>query len=205
MILDDILAHVPDPQILDSFIDLLTLCNIGILHHVLDFNTYSHTSKKPQDELSPEEQQVLYKYDCNAVTLFDRQAAVYTRYLALDIIDWLDTQYTVKGAEGETWTASAIARHYLAMQCSALVTYKERAEAKMLEGATNCTAKMIQRQIEATFPLAEDRMRQVIQVAIRKETESMCFPETIGDNGTKTSTLKIVPKNQGTEKRQGKC
>ncbi|KAF8888923.1 hypothetical protein CPB84DRAFT_1628449, partial [Gymnopilus junonius] len=143
-------AHLPHLQDMQSVTDLLTLCNLGILQHVFDFDTYTHATNSPTDVMTPKQKDELWKYDFNAVPPLHRRAAMHARALALDIIGWFNATYELRGkVNGENITVRpiSIAAQFLGVQCSGLLYYKNVALEKGHEGVANCTLEMLRRQI----------------------------------------------------------
>ncbi|KAF8881525.1 hypothetical protein CPB84DRAFT_1620616, partial [Gymnopilus junonius] len=148
---DEARAHVPYPRDMKSLVDLLTLCNMGIMQHIFDFDTYSYATNQPNDELTAEQKDEHWNYDNNAVPLLNRRAAIHARGLARDIISWLNSNYEIRyveDSEGKPLTGiSRMASLYLARQCTGLLTHKKAAVKAGLHGVANCTVRMLRRQI----------------------------------------------------------
>jgi hypothetical protein len=77
-----------------GLLDLLTLCNMGILFNVLDRRTYGETTATYIDILRKE------KYDYNEISEEDRRKSVYARGLSLELVYWLNSRFIVTDLEG---------------------------------------------------------------------------------------------------------
>ena len=152
--IDEALDHIPDLTSVESLVDLLTLCNLGILHNVIDSESYTHSSCIDTAKISDAEKDQLWNYDFNASIYHHRRAAIHTRALALELIEWVDKNYYIKPlhADGATvdqrgpkLKCGEIARLYLAQQCAALLRYKELAVQKKESGVDNCSTNMLRR------------------------------------------------------------
>lgn len=79
-----------------GLLDVLTLCNIGILFNVLDRRTYPEPDQSYMDSLRMD------KYDYNEISEEDRRRYVYARGLSIELIHWLNSRFIVTGVEGNT-------------------------------------------------------------------------------------------------------
>jgi hypothetical protein len=147
--LDPDVEHLPNPTKMDSLMDLISLCIIGVLINVLDFRTYTHRAAR--EEMSKFEKEQLAKFDCNGLTSSERQACQYVRGLALQMLQWIDDHYCVKDAEAKTVRGFAFNCLFTFVQ--ALRTYIMEAEQQEdISSAPNCTLVSFDNQIESLFP-----------------------------------------------------
>jgi hypothetical protein len=175
--LDPDVEHLPNPAQMDSLMDLISLCIIGVLINVLDFRTYTH--RAAGEEMSEFEKEQLAKFDCNGITSSERQACQYARGLALRMLQWIDDHYCVKDAE--TKTVRGFAFNCLFTFVQALRTYITEAEQQEdISSAPNCTLVSLDNQIESLFP--PDSPQGVINAQVARsllEIESL-LPQTKG-------------------------
>jgi hypothetical protein len=147
--LDPDLEHLPDPTNMESLMDLISLCIIGVSINLLDFRTYTHRAAR--EEMTTLEKEQLSKFDCNGLSSSERQACQYVRGLALLMLQWIDDHYSVKDADGKT--VDGFAFHCLFAFIEALRCYMELAEErKDISSAPNCTLESLEDQIDSLFP-----------------------------------------------------
>ncbi|KAF8972602.1 hypothetical protein BDZ97DRAFT_1612585, partial [Flammula alnicola] len=123
-------AHVPNLETMDGLKELLTICYLGILGNVLDFETYSYPGQEPGAALTPKQEKRHVLHDYNAMSLLNRLACVHARGLALDLLEWVQCNYELRD----------------------LMLYKQLAEKQSIEGAPNCTLEAIGRQLQGILP-----------------------------------------------------
>ncbi|KAF8871649.1 hypothetical protein CPB84DRAFT_1692019 [Gymnopilus junonius] len=192
---DETRAHVPYPKDIKSLVDILTLCNIGIMQHIFDFDTYTYSMNEPNSKLTTQQKDEHWKYDNNAVPLLNRRAAIHARGLSKDIIHWLNANYEIRDKadpQGKLGIGLAnFAAGYLALQCSALFSYKEEAIKNGHEGVSNCTVNMLKRQIAGTFPCINDPFRKAIKEEMKMECFALGLPDDLMDCIAHTVTVDI--------------
>ena len=146
---DPDVEHLPNPAKMDSLMDLISLCIIGVLINVLDFRTYTH--RAAGKEMSEFEKEQLAKFDCNGLSLSERQSCQYVRGLALHMLQWIDNHYRVEDAEANTVRGFAFDCLFTFVQ--ALRTYIIEAEQQEgISSAPNCTPASLDNQIDSLFP-----------------------------------------------------
>ena len=147
--LDPDLEHLPDPGDMNSLMDLISLCIIGVTINLLDFRTYTHRAAR--EEMTDWEKEQLAKFDCNGLSSSERRACQYVRGLALLMLHWIDDHYSVKDADRRT--VDGFAFHCLFAFIDGLKCYMELADAREdISGAPNCTPESLEDQIESLFP-----------------------------------------------------
>jgi hypothetical protein len=147
--LDPDMEHLPNPAKMDSLMDLISLCIIGVLINVLDFRTYTH--RAAGEKMTKFEKEQLSKFDCNGLSSSERQACQYVRGLALRMLEWIDDHYCVKDAEAKI--VRGFAFNSLFTFVEALRNYMREAEQQEgISGAPNCTLISLDAQIESLFP-----------------------------------------------------
>ena len=146
---DPDMEHLPDPANMNSLMDLISLCIIGVLINVLDFRTYTH--RVAGEEMSKFEKEQLARFDCNGLSASERQACQYVRGLALQMLRWIDSHYCVKNAEGEAIPTFALTCLFTFVE--ALRSYMIEAEEREdISSAPNCTLASLDNQIKCLFP-----------------------------------------------------
>jgi hypothetical protein len=125
---------------METFVDLLTLCNFCILCNVLDPRTYnfpdiSYGSTANATHLSQRRQ-----HDYNALTPSQRLHFSYIRGLAINLIHWIHCHYVFKDDEGTHNDFITLARTCLHQLILAILHYKIRAEAEDIRGIPNCSS-----------------------------------------------------------------
>ena len=149
--LDPNVEHLPNPANMDSLMDLILLCIIGVLINVLDFRTYTYCATYAREEMSKFEKEQLSEFDYNGLSLSERQACQYVCGLALRMLQWIDDHYCVKDAEGQI--VHAFTFNCLFTYVEALRTYmKEADEWEDISSTPNCTLVFLNNQIESLFP-----------------------------------------------------
>jgi hypothetical protein len=146
--LDPDVEHLPNPAKMDSLMDLISLCIIGVLINVLDFRTYTH--RTAGKEMTQFEKEQLSKFDCNGLSSSERQACQYVRGLALRMLQWIDDHYCVKDAEAKTVHGFAFNCLYTFVE--AFRAYIKDAEREGVSSAPNCPRTSLNDQITSLFP-----------------------------------------------------
>ena len=147
--LDPDVEHLPNPAKMDSLMDLISLCIIGVLINVLDFRTYTH--RAAGEKMSEFEKEQLSRFDCNGLSLSERQSCQYVRGLALRMLEWIDHHYYVRDANFEI--VPGFAFDCLFTFVGGLKFYMREAERQEgISGAPNCTSVSLAAQIESLFP-----------------------------------------------------
>jgi len=160
--LDPDVEHLPNPAEMDSLMDLISLCIIGVLINVLDFRTYTHLAAGK--EMSQFQKEQLSKFDCNGLSSSERQTCQYVRGLALRMLQWIDDHYCVKDAEAKT--VPGFAFNCLFTFVEALRIYIRDAEQEGVRSAPNCTLASFNDQIKSLFP--PDSLHGVIRIQVAR-------------------------------------
>ena len=136
--LENVALHLPVlNDEMDTFIDILTLCNYCILSNVLDPRTYNFPD-------------IRYGDKANATHLSQREYFSYVRGLSVNLINWLHCHFVFRG-KASTYAVISVARKYLHNQVRAILKYKITAEKERVGGVPNCTTKAFRRQISLLF------------------------------------------------------
>lgn len=135
--------------------DLLTVCNLGILINALDFETYCYPGQAPGEALEDWQQRRLDKYDWNAMSYVNRRAAIHTRALAFDLLHWFASVYELNMPRDDRLMSiadlMAFAEWHLGNQMSTILHYKLLTEKLGWDGAPHCTADRLSSQLANVF------------------------------------------------------
>ncbi|KAF8960610.1 hypothetical protein BDZ97DRAFT_1605550, partial [Flammula alnicola] len=149
-------AHVPNLETMDGFKELLTICYLGVLMNVLDFETYSYPGQEPGAALTPKQEQRHMLHDYNAMSLLNRLACTHARGLALDLLEWVECNYelreTIPGESAVIKDMHSVFALAMNRLCLSLMLYKQLAQQQSIEGAPNCTLEAIRMQLGDIFP-----------------------------------------------------
>ena len=163
--LDPDVEHLPNPAKMDSLMDLISLCIIGVLINVLDFRSYTH--RAAGEKMSEFEKEQLSRFDCNGLSSSERQSCQYVRGLALRMLRWIDEHYCVKDAEFKI--VRGFAFNCLLTFVESLRIYMREAEwQEGISSAPNCTSVSLDAQIGSLFP--PDSPQGVIRSQMAKTT-----------------------------------
>jgi hypothetical protein len=167
---------------LDTFIDVLTLCNYCILANILDPRTYSFPDQSYGQAATATHKLQRDKHDYNALSPSDRLYFSYVRGLAINLIHWLDSRYGFKSTrEDDTaYDLGTLARYYLHQQVRAVLRYKIRAEKERVEGVPNCTSKDLRRQIDLLFaPGSHELMLGAISLTTLSDADTLAWETSL--------------------------
>ncbi|KAF8148492.1 hypothetical protein B0H34DRAFT_679810, partial [Crassisporium funariophilum] len=174
---DPDLEHLPDPGDMNSLMDLILLCIIGVTINLLDFRTYTHRAAK--EEMTEWEKEQLAKFDCNGLSSSERQACQYVRGLGLFMLHWIDDHYSVKDADCRI--VDGFAFHCLFAFIDGIKCYMELAEAqKDISSAPNCTLESLEDQIKSLFPPDSLHAKLRGQASDSAATVAHLLPQTTG-------------------------
>lgn len=119
-------AHIPQLTQFADVLDLLSLCNLMIIWHALDDNTYVPQIVRGQHGNTSSHQ--TGSSEDNKVSGAMRFVRAYVRGQCWEIIDWIFTHYRFKDLKTDTYVEDAkntIALFYLAHQIRSLIRYRE--------------------------------------------------------------------------------
>jgi len=175
MALDPAHDHIPDLQTMDSAMDVIMACVIGIFINLLDFETYRFPI--PEEAISDEQRQKFQQDDFNAMTKIDRMACTYVRGLSWSLLEWLTNNIIVLKNDEEIDFGKMIEAYMLDI-CLALRTYKNRAQSQSIEGAPGCNLESLERQLTRLF-MEESPLYSRLRDELDTEREALNF-DTIG-------------------------
>ena len=98
---------------MDTFIDILSLCNFCILSNVLDPRTYSFLDLMYRQNATTTHILQCQKHDYNVLSPADRLYFSYVRGLAINLITWIDSCFAFKDDKGTVYEIAMQARMYL--------------------------------------------------------------------------------------------
>lgn len=160
-------AHIPDLKTMDSVLDLLSACNLGILSNALDFRTYTHPTQEADEPLQSEEKLQMDLFDLNSMPNADRVECTFSRGFALDLIRWFAENYVLSKGQGRGTSAKksesgkliteSIIMDNLAHQAYSVFLAKKKAALEQVVGAPNCTVGKLKTQLLGALPLAASK------------------------------------------------
>ena len=148
---------------------LLSLCVLVILGNVLDFRTYSASSHQQAQPLTTAEKWLTSEHDINSIPINERLAICYSRGAALHIFKWIRECCVIYGPEGSV--VKDFPELFLAQISRTIIQYKERAEAKTLEGVTHCSLGLLTSQINNVMELDDD-VREIWKIYSERDCSS---------------------------------
>ena len=185
MTLDPAHDHIPDLMTMDSVMDVIMACVIGIFTNLLDFETYLFPI--PEDTISKEARQQFAKNDFNAITKIDRMACTYVRGVSWSLLEWLTKNVIVLKNDCEIDFDNMIETYILDI-CLALRTYKSRAESQSVMGAPGCNLESLERQLKRLF-MEESPLYCRLRDELGMERETLNF-DTTGYTVTRQETAR---------------
>ncbi|KAJ3493289.1 hypothetical protein NLJ89_g11055 [Agrocybe chaxingu] len=144
--------HLPDPNSVEGFVDLLTVCNLNILGNVLDFRTYSTPNESSDRPATEAQRLLLLTSDVNNIPPEERAHMRYARGMALEVLRWARSQFETRFNLAVVDLPSI----YLEHQCRGIVQYKRMVEKGNYEGAPNCTLIGLTAQVKNVLALARN-------------------------------------------------
>jgi len=137
--------HLPPLTDMDTFVDILTLCNYCILSNVLDPRTYNFADLQYGYPASATHLLRRQQHDYNALSPDDCRYFSYVHGLAINLIHWINCHYVFEGNTTEDPLITA--RKYFHYQVRVIIHYKMNAEKDDVQGVPNCTESDLRRQI----------------------------------------------------------
>ena len=174
MTLDPAHDHIPDLKTMDSVMDVIMACVIGIFTNLLDFETYLFPI--PEDTISEEERQQFSKDDFNVISKIDRMACTYVRGISWSLLEWLAKNIIVL-KNGHEIDFGNMVETYILDICHVLWTYKSRAESQSIVGAPGCNLESLERQLKCLF-MEESLLYSRLHDELGTERETLNFDTT---------------------------
>jgi len=184
--LDPAHNHIPDLKTMDSVVDVIMACVIGIFTNLLDFETYLFPI--PEHTISDEERQQFEQDDFNAMTKIDRMACTYVRGLSWSLLEWL-TKNIIVLKNDQDFDLGNMIETYILDLCLALWTYKSRAQAQSVNGVPGCNLESLERQLKRLF-MEESPLCSRLQDELGTEREALNF-DTIGYTVQRRETARM--------------
>ena len=143
--------HLPELTDMNKFVDVATLCNFCILSNVLDPRTYNFDDIPYGHTANATHLAQRRQHNYNALSPRDRLYFSYVRGLAINLIHWVNCNYTFEDKEAHHNDFITLARTYLHQQVQAILKYKQRAEKESIHGFPNCTSSDLLHQVKLLF------------------------------------------------------
>lgn len=127
----------------------------------------------------------------------ERFRITHARGMAYLMVEWLDTNFVIVGAEDgvELSVAGDIFYPYLARVILCLQKSKRSAEGNKVSGFENCTFKDLHHQISLAFD-GNEKVTDALEACDIKTVHSMAFAEQ--------STYKILPRHEKRTQESGR-
>jgi len=138
-------SHLPDVQMVNGLLDLISGCTLAILGNVLDFRTYSAPNQLEDHPMTNAQQQLWKVFDQNHIPGDERMAICYARGIALAVFRWIRGCCIVKTSEGEV--LEDLPSKHMVQLLDALLAYKSKAGVQKLQGAPHCASWMLKAQV----------------------------------------------------------
>lgn len=133
--------HLPDLTTKNGALDLMSLCFLVIFGNVVDFRTYCVPNGGPVAK--PD------KNDVNDISIDERYNMCVARGICLELLRWWNSKYSI--STPESTYENDFATHIIAIEASALLLYKGRAEKDGRPGAPGCTLDLLFSQVTNVF------------------------------------------------------
>ena len=137
--------HLPNVQMFDGLLDLISGCTLAILANVLDFRTYSAPHQGEEASMTPVQQRLWKEFDRNDIPGDERRAMCYARGIALNVFHWIRTYCIVKTPDGQI--IDDLPSKHVVNLLDALLVYKSKADKRSLKGAPHYTLPKLKVQV----------------------------------------------------------
>ena len=162
MLTENYALHLPPLTDMDTFVDILTLCNYCILLNVLNPWTYNFADLQYGYPATATHLLWCQQHDYNALSPDNCHYFLYVRGLTINLIHCINCHYTFEG--NTTKDPLITARKYFHYQVRAIIHYKMNAEKDDVQGVPNCTESDLQHQISL---LLADGMTKFVGLSLR--------------------------------------
>lgn len=133
---------------MDSVMDIVTACVVGILINVLDTDTYLFPIS--EKKISKEGRQRFERHDFNAISKMDRMACTYVRGLSWSILKWMEENF-VFSENGRDADFVELTNRLLVHSCIILWRFNRQATEESVKVAPACNLDSLKRQLEGLF------------------------------------------------------
>jgi len=133
---------------MDSVMDIVAACVIGIFINVLDSDTYLFPIS--EEKISKEGRQQFERDDFNAMSKIDRMACTYIRGLLWSLLTWLEENFVFSKNDQDADFVELM-NSLLVHLCIILWKFNTWATEQSIEGAPACKLDSIKRQLQGLF------------------------------------------------------
>jgi hypothetical protein len=168
---DPSLEHIPNLESMESVMDVIMACAIGIFINVLDMDTY----RPPMSEnsISEKNQEELRRNDFNAISQINRMSCTYTRGLSWSLLEWLDENLIFVLGRRECVFSEVIETYFVDL-CLAIRSYKIQSEKRSNTNTSECKLPSVDHQLTHLFD-SESRFHHRLMEEFDNESASMDF------------------------------
>jgi len=133
---------------MNSVMDIVTACVIGIFINVLDSDTYLFPIS--EEKISKEGRQQFERDDFNAMSKIDRMACTYIRGLSWSLLRWLEENFVFSKNDQDADFVELM-NSLLVHLCIILWKFNTWATEQSIEGAPACKLDSIKHQLQGLF------------------------------------------------------
>ena len=133
---------------MDSVMDIVSACMIGILINVLDTDTYLFPIS--EEKISKKWRQRFKRDDFNVMLKIDRMACTYICGLSWSLLRWLEENFVLLKNDREADFVE-LTNSLLVDSCIILWRFNRRIAEQSVEGAPACNLDPIKCQLEAVL------------------------------------------------------
>jgi len=133
---------------MDSVMDIVATCIIGIFINVLDSDTYLFPIS--EEKISKEGRQQFERDDFNAMSKIDRMACTYICGLSWSLLRWLEENFVFSKNDQDADFVELM-NSLLVHLCIILWKFNTWATEQSIEGAPACKLDSIKRQLQGLF------------------------------------------------------
>ena len=160
---------------MDSVMDIVTACVVGILINVLDTDTYLFPIS--EEKISKEGRQRFERHDFNAISKMDRMACTYVRGLSWSILKWMEENF-VFSENGRDADFVELTNRLLVHSCIILWRFNRQATEESVKAAPACNLDSLKRQLKGLFN-ENTQLRARFNEEFDEDTETTDF-EMVG-------------------------
>lgn len=156
---------------MNSVLDIVTACVVGILINILDTNTYLFPIS--EEKIPKERRQRFERDDFNAMSKMDRMACTYIRGLSWSLLKWLEENFVFSENDRKADFVE-LTNRLLVHSCITLWRFNRRMAEQSVEGAPACNLDSIKRQLEGLFN-ENTQLRTRFHEEFDKDAEAVDF------------------------------
>ncbi|KIM40847.1 hypothetical protein M413DRAFT_27977 [Hebeloma cylindrosporum] len=163
--------HVPDLENMDSLMDTITTCIMGIFTNMLDPDTY--VLPISESNVTEEERLQFERDDFNGMIKIDRMACTYVRGLSWSLLNWLNRNFLLSNNDHIVDIVDLSNRLMLHLSIS-LWRNRTRPTDQAVNGVPAYNPDIIKRQLEGLFN-EDSQIRSQFKENVEKDEEPTDF------------------------------